>query len=225
MTTIRRSPFDPSSALVLPSKKRLASDWPTSSSRKKRKSSVPEQSHCHVYLRLFPSTLKCSIDVLVHSQKDISSPLIDTDRTILIGQTRLAKSIEANVVRVRLVSSLFSADLDVNEDPTMTKLETIRRHRHLQFDKQFALILKVMPREERSTDLVFSLQNRQLGPGVIGKVLIEALDPLTGSYTTSSPIFELNLHLSDTHCIGFVDTIDQIEQVEIAFSHLRRRRH
>jgi len=43
------------------------------------------------------------------------------------------------VSRVRFVSSLFIADIDVYEDPLFIKYERIKKN----FDKQFALKLKV----------------------------------------------------------------------------------
>jgi hypothetical protein len=49
------------------------------------------------------------------------------------------------VIRVRLVSSLFIADVDVHEDPSLIKLETIKKEQNNNnFDKQFALKLKVI---------------------------------------------------------------------------------
>ena len=47
------------------------------------------------------------------------------------------------VIRVRLVSSLFIADGDVQEDPSLIKLEKIKNEHSNNFDKQFALKLKV----------------------------------------------------------------------------------
>ncbi len=47
------------------------------------------------------------------------------------------------VIRVRLVSSLFLPDDDVHEDPSMIKLEIIKKGYKNHFDKQFALKLKV----------------------------------------------------------------------------------
>ena len=58
-------------------------------------------------------------------------------------------------------------------------------------------------------------QNSRLGPGAIGKVLIEALDPSTGSYTNASPIFELNLHLSEKHCIGFGEIDHLLDEQQV----------
>jgi len=49
------------------------------------------------------------------------------------------------VIRVRLVSSFFTADADVHEDPSLIKLERIKKeHDNNNFDKQFALKLKVI---------------------------------------------------------------------------------
>jgi hypothetical protein len=55
------------------------------------------------------------------------------------------KIILKGVIRVRLVSSLFIADADVHEDPSLIKLERIKKeHDNNNFDKQFALKLKVI---------------------------------------------------------------------------------
>ena len=51
-------------------------------------------------------------------------------------------------MRVRLISSLFTADTDVHEDPSLTKLEIVKKeHSNHSFDKQFALQLKVFSYE------------------------------------------------------------------------------
>jgi hypothetical protein len=47
------------------------------------------------------------------------------------------------VIRVRFVSSLFIADEDVYEDPSFIKFEVIKKEYNNNFDKQFALKLKV----------------------------------------------------------------------------------
>ncbi|CAF3638803.1 unnamed protein product [Adineta steineri] len=163
-------------------------DW-TVESRKKLKKQEEEhhhqqqQYHCQVYLNLFPSTLKCSIDVIVKSI-DKSIDDYNDNNSILIGKSRIAKMIKPGVIRVRLVSSLFDADTDVHEDVSLIKLETIQNQPYINhFDKQFALILK----------------NNRIGPGVIGKLFIESLDPSNGSYTNNPPIFELNLNLTSEH--------------------------
>ncbi|CAF0872982.1 unnamed protein product [Rotaria sp. Silwood1] len=142
-----------------------------------------QQYHCQVYLKLFPSTLKCSLDVIVKSINKQTNDIDDSD-SILIAKSRIPKTIKPGVIRVRLVSSLFSADIDVHEDPFLTKLETIKNQPyHNHFDKQFALILK----------------NSYIGPGAIGKLFIESLDPSNGSYTNNPPIFELNLNLASQY--------------------------
>ncbi|CAF2941080.1 unnamed protein product [Rotaria sp. Silwood2] len=142
-----------------------------------------QQYHCQVYLKLFPSTLKCSLDVIVKSINQQTNDNDDID-SILIAKSRIPKTIKPGVIRVRLVSSLFSADIDVHEDPSLIKLETIKSQPYLNhFDKQFALILK----------------NSQIGPGAIGKLFIESLDPSNGSYTNNPPIFELNLNLASQY--------------------------
>ncbi|CAF0893279.1 unnamed protein product [Rotaria sordida] len=154
-------------------------------SQKEEEEEEEQQYHCQVYLKLFPSTLKCSLDVIV---KPINKQTKDSDDidSILIAKSRIPKTIKPGVIRVRLVSALFSADIDVHEDPSLIKLETIKNQSyHNHFDKQFALILK----------------NSQIGPGAIGKLFIEFLDPSNGSYTNNPPIFELNLNLASQHKI------------------------
>lgn len=138
-------------------------------------------AHCYVYLKFFPSTLKCSLDVIVQSNN--KSTEHDHD-SILIGKTRIAKVIKPGVIRVRLVSSLFVADSEVNEDPSLIKFETISNEKSsIDFDKQFALVFK----------------NTRIGPGPIGKFYLEYLDPSNGSYTSHPPLFELNLNMSCSH--------------------------
>ncbi|UJR38482.1 hypothetical protein I4U23_031150 [Adineta vaga] len=155
-----------------------------------------QEYHCYVYLKFFPSTLKCSIDVIVKST-EITSNDYDDQEAILIGKTRIAKPIKSGVIRVRLVSSLFSADTDVHEDISLIKLETITSQSfYHHFDKQFALVLK----------------NNRIGPGVIGKLFVESLDPLNGSYTNNPPIFELNLNLASEHEIFFTSSNQKIQQ-------------
>ncbi|CAF1398287.1 unnamed protein product [Rotaria magnacalcarata] len=142
-----------------------------------------QQYHCQAYLKLFPSTLKCSVDVIVESINKQTNDSDDID-SILIAKTRIPKTIKPGVIRVRLVSSLFSADIDVHEEPSLIKLETISNQPyHNHFDKQFALILK----------------NSRIGPGAIGKLFIESLDPSNGSYTNNPPIFELNLNMASEY--------------------------
>lgn len=108
------------------------------------------------------------------------------------------------IIRVRLVSSLFTADSDVHEDPLLTKFETIStENSSIDFAKQFALVLK----------------NTRIGPGPIGKFYLEWLDPSNGSYTSNPPIFELNLNLSSeheilltySHEVGIQSCINQVE--------------
>ncbi|CAF3238116.1 unnamed protein product [Rotaria sp. Silwood2] len=147
---------------------------------KEEKYEFEEEYHCQVYLKLYSTTCKCTLDVIVKSTNDI----IDDDDSILLAKTRIAKVIKPGVIRVRLVSSLFIADVDVYEDSSLIKLETIKKkHSYNNFDKQFALQLK----------------NNRIGPGVIGKLFIESLDPSNGSYINESPIFELNLSLASEY--------------------------
>ena len=42
-------------------------------------------------------------------------------------------------------------------------------------------------------------QKTRFGPGAIGKLFVESLDPSSGSYTNNPPIFELNLSLASEH--------------------------
>ncbi|CAF1102047.1 unnamed protein product [Adineta ricciae] len=141
-----------------------------------------KEYHCQVYLKLYPTTCKCTLDVIVNSTNEI----ISDNQSILLARSRLGKVIKPGVVRVRLVSSLFTADTDVHEDPSLTKLEIVKKeHSNHSFDKQFALQLK----------------NNQIGPGVIGKLFLESLDPSNGSYNNESPIYELNLSLSSEYQI------------------------
>lgn len=58
--------------------------------RSERKKEVDEEYHCQVYLKLYPSTCKCTLDVLVKSTNDI----IDDNDSILLAKTRLAKIIK-----------------------------------------------------------------------------------------------------------------------------------
>ncbi|CAF1030473.1 unnamed protein product [Adineta steineri] len=139
-----------------------------------------KEYHCQVYLKFYRATNKCTLDVIVKSSNDI----INDNDSILLAKTRIPKIIQPGVIRVRLVSSLFTADIDVCEDPSLIKLETIKKdYNNKNFDKQFALKLK----------------NNRIGPGVIGKLFIESLDPSNGSYRNESPIFELNLSLTSEH--------------------------
>ncbi|CAF3961257.1 unnamed protein product [Rotaria sordida] len=164
-----------------PSKYDLSSQYENQFKRiNEKKNEFEEEYHCQVYLKLYSTTCKCTIDVIVKSTNDT----IDDDDSILLAKTRIAKVIKPGVVRVRLVSTLFIADVDVYEDSSLMKLETIKKnYNHNNFDKQFALKLK----------------NNRIGPGVIGKLFIESLDPSNGSYINQSPIFELNLSLTSEH--------------------------
>ncbi len=126
----------------------ISRDWSVQNSKKFKRNSEKEdeqqQYHCQVYFKLFPSTLKCSLDVIVKSTKKFIDDEDDND-SILIAKTRIPKIIKPGVIRVRLVSSLFSADIDVHEDPSLIKLETIKNQSlNNHFDKQFALVLKVI---------------------------------------------------------------------------------
>lgn len=173
-------------------------DWSLGNRKKIQKLDENEdeqQYHCKVYLKLFPNTLKCSIEIIVKSIDKLVDDNDDID-SILIAKTRIPKPIKSGVIRVRLVSSLFGADTDVQEDPSLIKLETIRNQSYYNhFDKQFALLLK----------------NNRIGPGAIGKLFIESLDPSNGSYTNNPPIFELNLNLASEQEILLTSSHQKID--------------
>jgi hypothetical protein len=65
-----------------------------SSSKKIRRLSLEYKNkveyYCQVYLRLFPATYKCTLDVIVKSTNDIFN---DVD-LILLGKTRIGKVIK-----------------------------------------------------------------------------------------------------------------------------------
>jgi hypothetical protein len=79
--------------------KRSSCDWSLQHRKKAKRISEEEeeeeeeeqQYHCQVYLKLFPSTLKCSLDVIVKSTKNIIDDDIDS---ILIAKTRIPKLIK-----------------------------------------------------------------------------------------------------------------------------------
>jgi len=158
--------------------RRKKQEW---TSEKQEKKEEQQFYDCHVYLKLYPSTLKSTLDVVILQSNEIIN---EENNSILLAKSRISKLIKPGVIRVRLVSSLFTADIDVHEDPSLVKLETIKNDRTKNnFDKQFALILK----------------NTRLGPGVIGKLFVESLDPNNGSYSHEPPVFELNLILASEH--------------------------
>lgn len=125
----------------------ITNDWSLQKTRKKLKKinenheCFEQEYFCQVYLKFYPSTLKCSLDVLVQTNDRFEHQ----NDSILIGKTRIGKVIKSGVIRLRLVSSLFSADTDVHEDPSLTKFETIKNH---HFDKQFALRLQVKKKQD-----------------------------------------------------------------------------
>lgn len=57
-----------------------------------------QQYHCQVYLKLFPLTLKCSIDVIVKSTNTETNDNDDID-SILIAKTRIPKHIKSGLIR------------------------------------------------------------------------------------------------------------------------------
>jgi hypothetical protein len=52
-----------------------------------------QEYHCQVYLKFFPSTLKCSLDVIVKSTNKFIDDNDDKD-SILIAKTRIPKRIK-----------------------------------------------------------------------------------------------------------------------------------
>jgi len=59
------------------------------------------------------------------------------------------------IIRIRFVSSLFIADIDVDEDPLFIKFERINKEYNNNFDKQFALKLKVIIHIKRNKKRFF----------------------------------------------------------------------
>lgn len=153
------------------------------------------QYHCFVFLKFYSSTLKCSIDVLVKSNDQLPTDLSDDQQSILIGKSRISRSIKPGVIRIRLVSSLFKADADVHEDPSLIKLETIRNSKQSNhFDKQFALLFTVtisfvflfsinrFSFDIRMIDLVRVLsENYLLNPSILKQDLIQIIHPYLNS--------------------------------------------
>jgi len=78
-------------------------DWPLEYRKKVKRSNKIEdeeqqqQYHCQVYLKLFPSTLKCSIDVIVKSINKLTEDNDDPD-SILIAKTRIPKTIKPGLI-------------------------------------------------------------------------------------------------------------------------------
>ncbi len=71
----------------------ISHDWSEQNTKKFKRNYEEEQEyHCQVYLKLFPSTLKCSIDVIVKSTKKFIDEY-DND-SILIAKTRIPKTIK-----------------------------------------------------------------------------------------------------------------------------------
>ena len=68
-----------------------AYDWSLEHRNKiKKRKEVEERYHCQVYLKLYPSTCKCTLDVVIRSTNDI----IDDHDSILLAKTRIAKVIK-----------------------------------------------------------------------------------------------------------------------------------
>lgn len=86
-------------------RKRHSCDWPLPHSKKIKVTSEKkatdqekeQQYHCQVYLRLFPSTSKCSIDVIVKPVKSPIDESLELD-SIVIAKSRLPKTIRTGSV-------------------------------------------------------------------------------------------------------------------------------
>ncbi|CAF0922985.1 unnamed protein product [Didymodactylos carnosus] len=124
--------------------------------------------YCQVYLRCFSNTNKFTLDVIC--SKDKTTNISDTNK-VIIAQSRSSRKINKGIVRIRLTSSIFSADSCASEEECLTKYES--NFDENDFDKQFALV---------SNKTCFE-------SGVIGKIFIEHQD-LNGNY---EQVFELNL--------------------------------
>jgi hypothetical protein len=56
----------------------------------KNRKKIRREYHCQVYLKLYPTTSKCTLDVIVKSTNDI----IDDHDSILLAKTRIGKLIK-----------------------------------------------------------------------------------------------------------------------------------
>ncbi len=74
----------------------ISRDWSIQNKNKKFKKEEQEQEYnCQVYFKFFPSTLKCSLDVIVKSiNKSIDN---DDNDSILIAKTRIPKIIKSGL--------------------------------------------------------------------------------------------------------------------------------
>ena len=57
---------------------------------KEREKETEKEYHCYAYLKLYPTTRKCTLDVVVKSTNDI----IDDTDSILLAKTRIAKVVK-----------------------------------------------------------------------------------------------------------------------------------
>ena len=102
--------------------RRSSCDWTSNYRKKVRRTSEKRgeeeeddddeerQYHCYVYLTLYPSTVKCSIDVIVKSTNAISDES-DAKDSILIGRTRIGRSIKTGASSLSDISLTFSLDV------------------------------------------------------------------------------------------------------------------
>jgi hypothetical protein len=88
----------------------ISRDWSLQNSKKFKRNNEKEeeqQYHCQVYLKLFPSTLKCSLDVIVKSINKLIDDNDDND-SILIAKTRIPKIIKPGLMSKFNSSFFFS---------------------------------------------------------------------------------------------------------------------
>ena len=80
--------------------KQSAYDRPLKYKKKKK-----QEYHCQVYLKFYPKTSKCNLDVIVKSTNDI----IDDNDSILLAKTRIGKLIKPGRINffIKLIKILL----------------------------------------------------------------------------------------------------------------------
>ncbi len=90
----------------------ISRDWSLQNSKKLKrineKEEEQQQYHCQVYLKLFPATLKCSLDVIVKSINKFIDDNDDDSDSILIAKTRIPKIIKPGLMSKFNSSFFFS---------------------------------------------------------------------------------------------------------------------
>ena len=83
----------------------ISRDWTVQTNKKFKRNLEKEEEeyHCQVYFKLFPSTLKCSLDVIFKPTKKLIGDDNDDD-SILIGKTRIPKIIKPGLIDFRFIS-------------------------------------------------------------------------------------------------------------------------